>query len=294
MESSDRRVRLADGHHLYEADDGVWRCCGPADRFTKLHASGRLLAVVQRVLHGLVGLDDALAACGAEERGAVLALLEAFDRQGLLASQAPQAPAPTGRTVHVDGDNPIAVCVVDLLEPHVAVSRGAAEVAEGEMDMLITCAGWLPDARWRKLDRLCIERELPWHMCYAEGNLFYVGPCSLPRRTATYADTRARRLAAAGSPDELQSHWTYLDRGHDPPPVPWPSVGGCALVAGILVADTLAQLASEPLPSHGHQLGIDPRRAAVRRHPVLPLPQLDTGLTPADDQSRHRSVTADA
>lgn len=112
-------------------------------------------------------------------------------------------------------------------------------------------------------------------MCYAEGLRWYVGPCSLPDRTPTYAETRARRLAAAGLPDELRSYWEYLDRDQDLPPVPWPSPGGAAVIAGLLVADALAYLAGRGVPSEGYQLGVDPDGASICRHPVLSLPELN-------------------
>jgi hypothetical protein len=294
MERPDRAARLAPAHHLYEAADGVWRLCAPSDRFTKIRAPGRLLARLQRVLHGLAPLDDALEGCDGDDRDVIVALLDGFERRGLLAADAQTPGPPAGRTVHVEGDTPVAACVVDLLEPQVTVSRGPLEGAVGEADMLVACAHWLPDARWVQIDRLCTERMVPWHMCYAEGDLLYVGPFSLPGRTASYADTRARRLAAAGAPDELESYWSYLDRGHDLPPVPWPSAGGCALVAGIIVADVLGHLCGDAVPSEGYQLGIDPRRALVGRHPVLALPSLDGGPAGAGGGGEPRPLSSRA
>jgi hypothetical protein len=142
---------------------------------------------------------------------------------------------------------------------------------------VISCAGWLPDARWQEIDRWCQREKVPWHMCYAEGRKFYIGPCALPGATASYADTRARRLAACGLADELLAFWSYLDAGTDLPPVPWPGAGGIAIIAGLLATDVLAHLAGQTLPSEGFQVAFDPATASIQYHPVLLLPEIDSG-----------------
>lgn len=178
-----------------------------------------------------------------------------------------------GRVVQVEGDNVIAERVSALLSGFVFVVRGPIDQhAVDCSDLLMSCAGWLPDERWREVDRWCTAARKPWHMSYAEGTAFFVGPISLPGRTATYADTRARRIAAAGNPEELLSFWAYLDRERGLSPVPWPPEGGANLVAGLLAGDVLACLAGRPVPSVGFQLYVDPLSASICRHPVLPLP----------------------
>jgi hypothetical protein len=110
-------------------------------------------------------------------------------------------------------------------------------------------------------------------MCYAEGTRFFVGPLSVSGRTASYTDTRNRRLAAARAPDELLGHWRYLDEGEHLPPLAWPSPSGAVVVAGLVVSDVLAYLRGEYPPSDGDQIEIDLSRFEVRRHPVLPIPR---------------------
>lgn len=265
------RIRVAPGHHLYPGADGVWRWSAPGDRFLRLNAPDVLLRRLQLVLDGRLALEEAMLDAHGDMTFAEL--VEGFQQRGLLVRPT-GTEGVAGRRVHVEGDNPVARLTADLLAGHVKVSRGPVD-GEGlcGVDLLVSCAGWLPDARWRRVDRWCGEHQVAWHRSHAEALTFSVGPCWVPGRTATYAETRARRLAAAGLPDELLAHWVHLDGGRDLAEVPWPSPGGVALIAGSLVGDVLAHLAGDPLPSGGHQLQIDPADGSIRRHPVLPLPR---------------------
>lgn len=260
-------VALAAGHHLYPGPDGYWRIYRPGGRFLKLDVADSLVQRLELALHGATPADD---------HGAFAELLGALEQEGLLVSAAPDSGRLLDdRVVLVEGDNPIARLTAGLLGAHVTVVPGPIDqhLIDG-VDLLISCAGWLPDARWQEVDRWCAERDVPWHMCYAEGLLLYVGPLSIPGRTASYADTRARRLAAAGLPDELRAYWRHLDQAASSLAIEWPWPGSAALAAGLLVTDALAFLAGRPIPSEGCQLCVDPSEPSIRRHPVLPLPAL--------------------
>jgi hypothetical protein len=202
-----------------------------------------------------------------------------FRHRGVLAVE-DEAPGETAWSVHVEGDNPIGDCVAALLLPHADVTRG--EVDEGVVsrsDLIVTCAGWLPDPRWLQVDKWCARHSTPWHMSYAEHTDFVVGPLFVPGRTASYADTRGRRLAASGVADELLAHWNYLAGPAPKPPVTWPSVGA-AVPAGVIAGDVLACLGGAPIPTEHHQVVIDLATARFRRHPVLPIPRLAPGAVP--------------
>jgi len=161
----------------------------------------------------------------------------------------------------------------ELLGSQVRVVRGPVERGSfAERDLVVSCAGWLPDIRWRQIDSWSAEHGVGWHRVHAEGCRFVLGPFSVPGRTASYADTRARRLAAAGLADELEGHWAHLDTAEDLPAVPWPAPGGVALIAGLLASDVLAWLSGQPVPTNGYQLEVDPATGSIQRHPVLPLP----------------------
>lgn len=274
--NSRRRPTLPSGWHIYCGGDGIWRIYRPGDRFIRIQGSREGLTRLQPVLHGKLPLASVVT----DDRESAEAdrVLEALERQGLLAEPPIEPAIPGGASVHVAGDNSIGTLVAALLRPIVSVTTGPVDAAVvGSSDFVIACAEWLPDARWRRIDQWCLEHSTPWHMCYAEGTRFYLGPCSIPGRTASYADTRARRLAAASSPDELLVHWEYLDQDSCLPSVPSPGPGAVALIAGLLVADALHVLAGEPAPTEAHQLEVDPFQSTIERHPVLPIPRICAG-----------------
>ena len=277
---------ITPGYHLYRGPDHQWRCAGPDDRFFAVGGPDAVLQRVQRLLHSG---DDV--ARSSTEQPQVIAALDLLARRGIVrtspvAGSSPD-PATTGSTdarstppgsagrptVRVSGENPIADHVRSLLAPHASVTGGLLdEAAIAGADVVVECAGWLPDARWRSVDAACVHHATPWHMTYLEGDTVVVGPMHLPGTTAGYADVRGRRLAAAPSPRELVALWAYLD-GDDPaPPAPWPPPPAAATVAGLVATDVVHILQGRPCPSEGHQLVVDPARAEVRRHRVLPLP----------------------
>ncbi|WP_218040901.1 YcaO-like family protein [Acrocarpospora macrocephala] len=233
-------MRLAPGHHLHPGPDGVWRQHAPDGRVTLVNAPDALMRAFAR---GELPDDEEL--------------LRAFEDRGLLVRETPVEPSGV---VHVVGYGPVADQVERLLEQQVKVVRGPLG---GTPDMVVACAGWLPDAEWLEIDRWCLERGVPWHRCHVEGLRLFAGPCGVP-----YTDVRARRLAASGLPGELVAHWAYLDAG-DTPPVPWPSVGGVAVVAGLIVADVLAVLSGRTVPACQYEF--DPTDNEVTHHPVLSL-----------------------
>ncbi|WP_157520208.1 YcaO-like family protein [Herbidospora daliensis] len=230
--------RLAPGHHLYPGPDGVWRHQAPDGRVSRVSAPDEPMRALAR---GELPDDEEL--------------LRAFEERGLLVAQAEAEPAGV---VHLVGEGPVADQVERLLRPWVV--RGPLG---GAPDVVVACAGWLPDAEWLALDRWCSERGVPWHRCHAEGLRFFAGPCGVP-----YADVRARRLAASGLPGELLAHWAYLDAG-PAPPVPWPSAGGVAVLAGLMAADVLAVLSGRAAPACQYEF--DPAGNELTRHPVLSL-----------------------
>lgn len=269
---------ISPGHHLYRGPDGRWRCAAPGDRFFLLNGPPALLDRAQRLLHD--GHDGGDGVSRATAPADLVPVLDVLDERGVLA---PPVDASTvtgpGRlaeaTVRVEGDNPIADQVRSLLAGHVTLQAGELdEDAVRDTDLVVDCAGWLPDARWRALGAACARHATPWHMTCIEGTDVVIGPMYLPGVTANYADVRGRRLAAAAAPDELRALWAYLD-GDDPtPPVPWPDVGPAAMAAGVVVSDVVSVVHGRPCPTEGHQLLIDVTRAEVRRHRVLPLPDV--------------------
>jgi hypothetical protein len=257
---------ISPGHHLYVGPDGAWRYSAPGDRFVRVGGPDASLRDAQQVLHGVrdeAGADDQLRR-----------VLDGFRTRGLVAPRTRTSPRPV-RAIHVDGANVVATLVAELLRPHGEVAVGPVD--EGvvtQSDLLISCAGWLPDARWQEIDGWCVASGTPWHRLHFEGLSAVLGPLYVPGETASYADARGRRLAASGVAAELAAHWSYLD-GPDPkPPVPWPDAAGAGILAGILVRDALGILQGESAPSQGRQLVVELASARISHHPVLPLPMV--------------------
>lgn len=262
--------RLAPGHHLFQADDGGWRCLGPDDAVIKVHGPDATLVRAQRLLHGATSTaptdDDALTR-----------LLALFAEHGLLVDEADGAPKDARRTlaVLVEGDDRVADAVCALLGADVTLERGRFErVSDGAPDVVVSCAGWLPDARWRALDLACRDAGIACHTCHAEGTRYFVGPFAVPGDASSYTDLRARRLAASPFPDELRACWHYLD---DPdavqPAVRRPAAPAAASIAALIANDVLAYAAGRVPPGVGHEVEVDPGTLAIVRHPVLPLPR---------------------
>ncbi|MDX2661004.1 hypothetical protein [Streptomyces stelliscabiei] len=262
--------RIAPGHHLYEGPDGEWRHGAPDGRFTRIRGPKDQLREARSRAYG--------ATAEAPDNGEALALDAALRERGVLAATGAD-DVDTPWAVHIEDGTPVGDAVARLLPSTAEVSTGplSEEVVRGA-DVVVSCAGWLPDTHWRHVDAWCSEYGTPWHRCHAEGLRFVLGPLFVPGRGPGYADTRGRILAAADLPNELAAHWAYLDAGHQDssphalPPVPWPSDAAAAVIAGLLVEDLLRLRAFGAPAAEGVQLVFDPATATLDRHCVLPLP----------------------
>lgn len=264
--------RIADGCHLFAGSDGAWRVSMPNDRFIRLGGPADVLAQVQEHLHG-TGEDRSMVPKPAAE-----AITE-FVRRGLACENLSEFPGQS-RTVHIDGTGPVAGEVARLLEAGTGASPrrtdGTARVNEilAEVDVLVVCADWLPDARFTEIDDACASAGVPWHMTYTDGTSLAIGPFAIPGQTAGYRDTRGRRLAASRLSEDLRALWEYLDSATSAVPSPRVSLPAAAIAAGFIVADVMAYLDGKPAPSDGRQLLLDPASATLSSHPVLRLPEV--------------------
>ncbi|TYB57239.1 hypothetical protein FXF51_41195 [Nonomuraea sp. PA05] len=261
-----RSLRVAPGHQLTPGADGVWRCHEPDGRVTRILTPDTLMRLLPEALAGTIPIQDDLAE-----------LLQALERRGVLVPLETARPL-TGHVVHLTGESLLADLTTALLQEHVKVVRGPLDSTDG-VDMVVACADRLPDAEWRRIDRLCADAGIPWHRCHTDGPAIRIGPCTIPGRTATYADTRARRLAAARLPDELLTLWEHLDR--DDALTGGPERVANGLVAGMLADDVLCVLSGRPLPDEGHQTILG---RSLTRRPVLPLPRPGWNWTATPEQ----------
>lgn len=260
--------RIRPGHHLYRLADGHWRYSTPDESFVRISGADAVLAGVRDDLYGVPRPpDDASAEAGR-------LLLDGLRSRGALDVDDEPDGAPAGAPglrVHVEGDNPVADAVAGLLCGS-SVSRGPVdEGVVAAVDVVVACAGWLPDAHWTRLDAWCAGVGTAWHRVHLEGSRWCLGPFTNPGRTAGYRDLRGRRLAASAAPAELAGLWKALDEGPTPP-VTWPDPAQAAIVAGLVAADVLTWGRGTAPPGGAHQVVVDPATAAVSRHRVLPLP----------------------
>ena len=264
-------LRLAPSHHLVPSPEG-WLLFPPDGSTLRLKVDAQVMQQVSAILLGSTSAEEA--------PEAVRGVLERFLDRGFAQKAHVTQSASLELAVNIIGDGPIAEAVqsllagTDLPTPSRTAADELPDPAEAT-DLVVACAGWLPDTSWQRLDAWCREHGVAWHGCYAEGQRFYLGPYCSPSdpSTACYRDTRDRRLAAEFHPDGLEAYWRYLDLGETVPPVPWPDAGSVAVIAGTLVSDILAVARGERAPSHGHQLAFDPASGTWRRHPVLPVPR---------------------
>lgn len=270
-------VRLRPGALFYPGGDGRWRVALEDDEFLIVEGRGEIFAAARPYLHGFG--DDA------RPTEAVRQMLDRFADEGLVYSA---APAPRGAVLLDCGgqetaENPLGAEVRrQCAAVGIEVVRWAGSAAENglsgagadaESRVLVSCAGWLPDARWARLDRWCAERGVPWHRVHLEGGRVVLGPfTSCGPSELRYRDVRGRRLAAADAPEELLTLWRYLDTGDEVPAPPWPSAPALAVAAAMIVADVGAVLRGEPAPTAGHQVVLDAASLDHVWHRVLPLP----------------------
>lgn len=280
MGAAHERFRLRPGCHLYRSTDGAWRLAQPDDRYERIHVPSDVGDALERISVGAQSRSAARARVG--DPATFDAAVDALLQQGCLI---PHEPTPSAASSHgavvIDGHGAVADQVAQLLRgAGVEVTRLHAEALNDnapavveKADLLLTCAGWLPDGQWLKLDSLTEALELTWHRLHIEAERFHIGPVSIPGRTPNYRDVRARRLAAARHPDELECAWAHLANPAQQPMLEPPPPAACVVAAGLLAADALAVLAGTPAPSQSYELELDMLTLVVQRHPVLALPR---------------------
>lgn len=248
-------LMLKPEYDMYPAGDGSWRIAGPGDRFDRVDLPP--------------GAGDAVARALASERAGPAPdavddeVLAAFVNAGYAVPR--PGRLPTTMQVCLLGGAPYLALVADLLK------RAGATVVERPEDAAVRVFGQqnLDDEQMGAWDAAATDAGVPRHRAFFEGGRWFVGPFTLPGKTASYADYRARRLAACELPDELAAYWRALPQLS--PRAPSPAVS--ALVAGLLVGDVLALMEGSPPPTFGYQVEIDPANLLAWRHPVLPLPR---------------------
>lgn len=267
---------LVPGTHLFRAPDGDrWFLAHADGSFTRLRGPGTALAALQAELHG----GPAATAVSPDLRDGLHAGLR---ERGLLTGHG--HPAPRRLRVRVLGGGPTAAAVrtlftsvaevdADPVGGDVALTPDATIDPDTDVDVLVTCASWLPDRLFRAIDDRVTATGTPWHRVHGDGTELAVGPFQLPGGVR-YRDWRGRRLAASTTPEELAAFWHHLDTTPLlPPPATEPALA--AVAAGVLVDDVLRWWATRHRPAGAVEQVVrrDPRGGVrIDHHPVLPLP----------------------
>jgi hypothetical protein len=266
--------RLRPGHHLFPGHDDAWRLSTPDGGFLRLTPEPERIALLAEMLTN---------GGGANGRSAeVEDLLAEMGAAGYLESPRPRSHARRDRVEIIVCAGPGAAPrwdVADALAGILVQAGMEPRVSEGlQLDdeasppaVRIELAGWLPDGRWRAVDAWCQARSVPWHRCYHEGTSVHLGPFTVPGESAGYSDQRARRLAAADRPVELESYWSYLDAGSGVPDPPALDAAVQTSVAAALAADVAVYLRGGAAPGTGYEAVLDPETMTWRRHPVPPV-----------------------
>jgi len=270
-----RGLRLAPGAHLFRHGPGEsWIAVGPDESMHRVELAPPIAGPLLSCLLDGRPVADARALCADPDGFDRLAA--AFADAGFAVwSGAPDSSPDSDGQVLVDGAGPLAAEVLDkVARSGRAGDEGDAigALRRGERPAaIVSVAGWLPDTRWRELDRLADASGTPWTRAAFEGSTLYLGPMTVWGTTAGYQDVRTRRLAASDCPDELEAYWASLSRPGEPPPPPVLGPAELAAAAGFLVSQVLGHLAGR-LPTHA-QVAFDPAGFTWASHPVLPIPR---------------------
>lgn len=263
---------LAAGVSLIDTPDGRHLVAAPDGTFTELRLDDEQWRALRHRL-GRPGEGSAPDAADDAVHQRVQVAVEHLRREGLLDDDRLGASPP--RSVEVvawPGATVVADAIATLLTLEGVTARIAAApdrpVPPGPADVVVACAAHLPDEAWLELDDELQVAGTPSHRCWIEGTAARIGPLSVPGRSASYSDLRARRLAASSWPDELLATW------RTPPisPCPWThaaAASAAAAVVGDLLASRRGQV-PDAVAASWRELDLPTRRWSA--HPVLPLP----------------------
>lgn len=256
--------QLKPGWALFDGDDGALVLSGPGDRFARVTGDALVLAAALRTVRD--------PAPGAEDLARAQDVIEGLRARDVLAMRT-STQSPGSRAVVGGGLEPLVATVARVLAHSGMTVRTVAVPTEDDIasaDVLIACAGTLPDQQWSRLDSWCRTHRTTWTRAHGEGDRWCGGPVSISGQGPGYLDWRGRRLAASPAPDQLRQLWRHLESG-DAVPTAAPTAAEASVIAGLLCQSVLSP-ASEDI---GQYWEYQPDRGTIATHPVLPLPFRD-------------------
>lgn len=246
--------------HLFTVGEDFVVYAGGED-FLTLELGAAAAAELVSVLRG----ETDLSSCTALDQAIAAEVTAELAAEGLLAEPgAFSFSTPPHAHAVILGDGVVADAVRTLLP------GAATSLTDDVTDLVIACAGWLPDAAWLRLDAELAARGIAWHRCWGDGTALHIGPLTVPGEGPGYDDVRRRQLAATDSPDLLLALWSHWDR--TAPDYPSPDPGSAAIAAGLLAADALDLLAGRVPLGSTEQRELNLRTRDIISHPVLPVP----------------------
>ena len=117
------------------------------------------------------------------------------------------------------------------------------------------------------VDDAATRAGLPWLAFHLDGPTGWFGPAIDPGHTPTFDDLMGRRLAAHRSESAFTVELTRPVYG-EPYIPPDPDL---FWMLGVLLSDLERWQDGRPMRSWWHEVELDSRLPALRRHPVLPL-----------------------
>lgn len=276
----DRTLVLVDGAVAFDTADGRHLVGTATGEFVELTLEDTTWTMLRDVIDGTRSPADAIATVtGDRSRETMRAALDVLADEDVLRPPAEDATVEGWRLgpVAVMGATIVADALVDVLT-RCGIPTRRHETIDPVPDLpgiVVACADRLLDDEWTALDRWCLRHEVAWHRCWRERATAWVGPLTVPGRSASYEDLRSRRLAASSWPDELEASWQHLAASRTGPAPLGPATA--ALLAATLAVDVVAygRCPQAALPTGAVSWrGYDLRAGGGgwHRHPVLPLP----------------------
>lgn len=265
---------LVEGAVAFDTPDGRHIVATPDGEFIQLNVDQPgWYTLCQVIVHRRLAVEVLAESPAAEVP--MRAALDLLDGESLLTTPEGTSHSPVVGSVLVIGTGPLAYAAADLLTAARIVTVRSEAGPIGDATVVVACADWLPDQAWLELDGHCTAGGVLWHRAWREGASAWVGPLTLPGRSATYRDLRLRRLAASDWPEELEASWRHVAEPGIRAPDWDPAT--LAVIAGTMVADVVAHLdagdgtlvTSDP---SREWRGFDLRNRVWTSHPVLPLP----------------------
>ena len=146
--------------------------------------------------------------------------------------------------------------------------------AIADADFVIACADALAPATLYRVNRACLQAEIPWTPCAVSGFEGLLGPTVQPGESACYVCAQLRGAACDPSPEDALSREAFLDeRRRDDSPTRESLAAAAGAIGNLAALEAIHTLAAAIVPPAKEQLvAIDLLTLTSSRHRVLRVP----------------------